>query len=80
VNDVNAPRRHESVDHLDPTSSYYTVTNGILRTYARGLFGLNGVASYGLLIQLGRRTTPQPVTAAPAVAAAGEPGSAPAVH
>ncbi|MFG6190846.1 ABC transporter substrate-binding protein [Nonomuraea sp. JJY05] len=32
------------VDHLDPTSSYYTVTNGILRTYTRGLFGLNGVA------------------------------------
>ncbi|MEV6030334.1 ABC transporter substrate-binding protein [Nonomuraea sp. NPDC052116] len=32
------------VDHLDPTSSYYTVTNGILRTYTRGLFALNGVA------------------------------------
>jgi len=44
------------------------------------LLGLNGLASYALLIQLGRRTTPQPVTAAHAVAAAGEPGSAPAVH
>ncbi|MEV6156699.1 ABC transporter substrate-binding protein [Nonomuraea sp. NPDC052129] len=32
------------VDHLDPTSSYYTVTNGILRGYARQLFNLNGVA------------------------------------
>ncbi|WP_248961782.1 ABC transporter substrate-binding protein [Sphaerisporangium perillae] len=28
------------VDHLDPTSSYYTVTNGILRAYARQLFSL----------------------------------------
>jgi len=53
-------------------------TNGWL--WVPTLLGLNGVASYGLLIQLGRRTTPQPVTAAPAVAAAGEPGSAPAVH
>ncbi|GII82745.1 ABC transporter substrate-binding protein [Sphaerisporangium siamense] len=28
------------VDHLDPTSTYYTVTNGILRAYARQLFTL----------------------------------------
>ena len=53
-------------------------TNGWL--WVPTLLGLNGLASYGLLIQLGRRTTPQPVTAAQAVAAAGEPGSAPAVH
>ena len=32
------------VDHLDPTSAYYTVTNGIMRGYARQLFNLNGVA------------------------------------
>ncbi|MET8143572.1 ABC transporter substrate-binding protein [Sphaerisporangium sp. NPDC005288] len=28
------------VDHLDPTSTYYTVTNGLLRAYARQLFSL----------------------------------------
>ncbi|WP_219471417.1 ABC transporter substrate-binding protein [Nonomuraea rhizosphaerae] len=32
------------VDHLDPTSAYYTVTSGIMRGYARQLFGLNGVS------------------------------------
>ena len=53
-------------------------TNGWL--WVPALLGLNGLASYGLLIQLGRRMAAQPVTAAQAVAAAGEPGSAPAVH
>ena len=53
-------------------------TNGWL--WVPTLLGLNGLASYGLLIQLGRRTIPRPVTADQAVAAAGEPGSAPAVH
>ncbi|WP_405144878.1 ABC transporter substrate-binding protein [Sphaerisporangium sp. NBC_01403] len=32
------------VDHLDPTSTYYVVTNQILRTYARQLFTLPGSA------------------------------------
>jgi peptide/nickel transport system substrate-binding protein len=31
------------VDHLDPTSAYYTVTSGVMRGYARQLFGLHGV-------------------------------------
>ncbi|MEW9551015.1 ABC transporter substrate-binding protein [Nonomuraea sp. NPDC050783] len=31
------------VDHLDPTSAYYTVTNGLIRGYARQLFALRGV-------------------------------------
>jgi hypothetical protein len=44
------------------------------------LLGLSGLASYWLLIQTGRRLTAQPVSDAHAVAAAGEPGSAPAVH
>ena len=44
------------------------------------LLGLTGLGSYWLLIQVGRRMTAQPVTEAQAVAAAGEPGSAPAVH
>lgn len=33
------------VDHLDPTSAYYTVTSGLMRTYSRQLFQTNGVAS-----------------------------------
>ena len=44
------------------------------------LLGLSGLASYWLLIQTGRRMTAQPVSDAHAVAAAGEPDSAPAVH
>ncbi|MFI6325847.1 ABC transporter substrate-binding protein [Nonomuraea sp. NPDC050556] len=32
------------VDHLDPTSAYYTVTSGLMRSYARQLFQTNGVA------------------------------------
>ena len=44
------------------------------------LLGLNGLASYWLLIQTGRRMTARPLKDAHAVAAAGEPGSAPAVH
>jgi hypothetical protein len=53
-------------------------TNGWL--WVPTLLGLNGLASYGLLIQLGRRAAAQPVIHAQAVAAAAEPGSAPAVH
>jgi hypothetical protein len=44
------------------------------------LLGLIGLTTYWLLIQIGIRMTAPPVTDAHAVAAAGEPGSAPALH
>ena len=44
------------------------------------LLGLIGLTSYWLLIQMGMRITAQPVTDSHPVAAAGEPGSAPALH
>ena len=44
------------------------------------LFGLIGLTTYWLLIQMGIRMTAQPVTDVHPVAAAGEPGSAPALH
>jgi hypothetical protein len=44
------------------------------------LFGLIGLTTYWLLIQMGRRMTAQPVSDVHPVAAAGEPGSAPALH
>ncbi|WP_214322183.1 ABC transporter substrate-binding protein [Nonomuraea sediminis] len=33
------------VDHLDPTSAYYTVTSGLMRGYARQLFTFGSVAT-----------------------------------
>ena len=44
------------------------------------LLGLIGLTTYWLLIHMGIRMTAQPVTDPHAVAAAGEPGNAPALH
>jgi len=67
------------VNPLRTLANWPTVeTRGWL--WIAALLGVSGLVSYGLLIEIGRRVTAPPALADHAAAAAGEPGSAHALH